>query len=76
VSATSEQIFQQALALPLEERAELIEQLLATFQGPTDPALDRLWLAEAHDRLDAYDRGEMETVSVEEVFEEIERDYK
>jgi len=76
VSATSEQIFQQALALPLEERAELIEQLLATFQGPTDPALDRLWIAEAHDRLDAYDRGEMETVSVEEVFEEIERDYK
>jgi putative addiction module component (TIGR02574 family) len=76
VSATSEQILRQALALPLEERAELLEQLLATFQGPTDPALDKLWIAEAHDRLDAYDRGELDAVSVEEVFEEIERDYQ
>ncbi|HEX7773210.1 MAG TPA: addiction module protein [Pyrinomonadaceae bacterium] len=76
MSATGEQILRQALALPLEERAELIEQLLATFQGPTDPSLDQLWIAEAHDRLDAYDRGEVEAVSVEEVFEEIERDYQ
>jgi len=76
MSATSEQILRQALALPLEERAELIEQLLATFQGPTDPALDALWIAEAHDRQDAYHCGEMEAVSAEEVFEEIERDYQ
>ena len=76
MSTTSEQILRQVLALPLEERAELIEQLLATFQGPTDPALDKLWIAEAHDRLDAYDRGELEAVSIEEVFKEIEQDYK
>ncbi|HJS25213.1 MAG TPA: addiction module protein [Pyrinomonadaceae bacterium] len=76
MSATSEQILRQALALPLEERAELIEQLLATFQGPIDPALDKLWITEAHDRLDAYDRGELEAISAEEVFEEIERDYQ
>jgi hypothetical protein len=31
MSATSEQILQQALALPPEERAELLEQLLAAF---------------------------------------------
>jgi putative addiction module component (TIGR02574 family) len=72
VSATSEQILQQALALPPEERAELLEQLLAAFQGPTDPALDELWAAEAHDRLDAYDRGELEAVDVEEVLQEID----
>ncbi len=35
--------------------------------------LDKLWIAEAHDRLDAYDRGEIEAISAEEVFEEIER---
>ena len=72
MSATSEQILQQALALPPEERAELLEQLLAAFQGPTDPALDELWAAEAHDRLDAYDRGELEAVDVEEVLQEID----
>jgi len=72
VSATSEQILQQALALPLEERAELLEQLLAAFQGPTDPVLDQLWAAEARDRLDAYDRGELEAVDAEEVFDQID----
>lgn len=70
MSSTSEQILQQVLALPIEERAELLEQLLATFQDPNDPALDQLWAAEAHDRLDAYDRGELQAVSIEEVFEQ------
>jgi putative addiction module component (TIGR02574 family) len=71
--ATSEQILQQALALPPEERAQLLEQLLATFDGPTNPVVDELWVAEAHDRLDAYDRGEIKAASVEELFKEFER---
>ena len=74
MSANREQILQQALSLPVEERAELIERLLATFDDPPNPALDQLWVNEAHDRLDAYDRGELEAISADEVFEEIERD--
>jgi len=70
VSANTEQILQQALALPLEERVQLIERLLATFQTPPDPALDQLWANEAHDRLDAYDRGELDAVGVDEVFDQ------
>ena len=69
MSAHTEQILQQVLALPLKERAELIERLLATFQTPPDPTLDQLWANEAHDRLDAYDRGELDAVSVDEVFD-------
>ncbi len=69
MSTTHKQILRQALELPLEERAELIEQLLATFQ-PSDPALDELWAKEAHDRLDAFDRGELGGVSADEVFSE------
>ena len=72
MSATSEQILQQALALPPEERAVLLEQLLATFQGPTDPVLDELWANEAHDRLDAYDRGELKAVDAEDVIKHID----
>jgi putative addiction module component (TIGR02574 family) len=66
MSASSEQILRDALALPPEQRAELVERLLATFQSP-DPHLDELWAREAQDRLDAYDRGELKAVSVEEV---------
>ena len=72
MSSTSEHILQQALALPLEERAELLEQLLAVFQGPPDPVVDQLWVAEAHDRLDAYDRGELEAIDAEKVLEQID----
>ena len=72
VSTNSEQILRQALALPLEERAELIDRLLATFDAPPEAAMDQLWTNEAHDRLDAYDRGELDAVSAEEVLDEID----
>ena len=72
MSATSDQILQQVLALPLEERAELLDQLLAAFQGSTDPGLDQLWATEAHERLDAYDRGELDAVNIEEIFDRLD----
>lgn len=71
MSANSEQILKEALALPPQERAELVEQLLATFQSPPDPRLDELWAQEAESRLDAYDRGELSAVPAEEVFDRI-----
>ena len=73
MSANREQILQQALSLPVKERAELINQLLETFDGPPDPALDQL-LLNAQNRLDAYNRGELGAISAEEVFDEIERE--
>ena len=71
MSAGSEQILKEALALPPQERAELVERLLATFQSPPDPHLDELWAREAEDRLDPYNRGELNTVPEEEVFDRI-----
>lgn len=73
MSANSEQILQQALALSPQDRAEVLERLLASFQVPPDPDLDQLWAKEAEDRLDAYDRGELSAVPAEEVFARIER---
>lgn len=73
MSASSEQILQQALALSPQDRAEIVERLLASFQVPPDPHLDELWAREAEDRLDAYDRGELGAVPAEEVFARIER---
>ena len=73
MSANSEQILRDALALPPRERAELVEQLLATFQSPPDPGLDELWAREAESRLDAYDRGELSAVPAEEVFDRIKQ---
>ena len=71
MSGISEQILREALALPPQERAELVDQLLATFQSPPDPHIDEMWAREAEDRLDAYDRGELKAVPAEEVFSRI-----
>jgi len=73
MSANADKIFQEALNLPLKDRAEVLERLLATFHQPPDPELDQLWAREAEDRLDAYDRGELGSVSAEEVFARIDR---
>jgi putative addiction module component (TIGR02574 family) len=73
MSASNEQILEQALALSPQDRAEIVERLLASFQVPPDPQLDELWAREAEDRLDAYDRGELGAVPAEEVFARIER---
>jgi len=73
MSANGEQILKQALALSPEDRAEVVDRLLASFQTPPDPLLDELWAREAEDRLDAYDRGTLGAVPAEEVFARIER---
>jgi putative addiction module component (TIGR02574 family) len=73
MSANAEKILQEALNLPPKDRAEVLEQLLATFHEPPDPELDKLWAQEAEDRLDAYDRSELGSISAEEVFGRIDR---
>ncbi|MGZ5437309.1 MAG: addiction module protein, partial [Pyrinomonadaceae bacterium] len=73
MSSNAEKILQEALNLTPQDRAEVLERLLATFQEPPDPEIDKLWAQEAEDRIDAYDRGELGSVSAEEVFARIER---
>ena len=73
MSVTSERILEQVLALPIAERAELLERLLASFQAPSDPELDKLWLTEAQDRLAAFERGELGSVEADDVFEKIKQ---
>jgi putative addiction module component (TIGR02574 family) len=73
VSTTSEQIIKEALALPVPERAELLERLLVSFQSPPNAHIDELWAREAEDRIDAYDRGELRAAPAEEVFNRIKQ---
>ena len=66
-------LFNEALALPPVERAALIGELLASFDGKTRVAVDALWAAESEARLDAYDRGEVAAHTLEEAAEKINR---
>lgn len=65
---TTEAITTAALALPPESRAELADALLHSIEHQ-DGAIQKAWAEEVDDRLAAFDRGEMKSLSREEVME-------
>ena len=54
--------------LPREERERLVDELLESLNEPAAAELDAAWAAEIDRRLAAYDRGEVQALSAEEVF--------
>lgn len=73
MSPQADRLLLDALKLSPVERAELVERLLASFAFPERRRVDELWAADAEERIDAYDRGEMGAKSQAEVFARIER---
>ena len=69
----AKRIFAEALELPPVERAELVENLLLSFEFQSRKTIDALWAQEAEDRIDAFERGEMAGIPARDVFEEIEK---
>ncbi len=69
----AQRILADALELPPLERAELVENLLASFEFQSRKAIDALWAQEAENRIDAFERGEMAGIPARDVFEEIEK---
>ena len=65
----SKKILEQALQLKIEERFLIIEGLLKSLDEP-DKVLDAIWIDEAEKRLEAYRKGDLESVSMEEVFKD------
>jgi len=55
-----------ALSLPVTQRVELVELLLASLDNP-DKKIDELWANEAESRLNAYDEGKIKSISLENV---------
>ena len=72
MSARTREILREVLTMPVDERAELVDEILTSLE-PSDPAIKQLWMNEADSRVNALERGELETVSAESVFEDIER---
>jgi putative addiction module component (TIGR02574 family) len=59
-------ITEQALALPRDEQEELF-RALAESLGKPDAAIEEVWLDEAEERLAAYGRGEIASVTLDEM---------
>jgi len=69
----SEHILREALGLPPIDRAELVEQILASFEFPPRKDIDAAWGKEAEARIEAYERGEIGSSPAGDVFREIDR---
>ena len=67
------QVLEEALSLPPKERAELVERLLSSLDSPSQQRIDQLWAKEAESRVDAFERGQIQSVPAQEVFEAIRK---
>jgi putative addiction module component (TIGR02574 family) len=70
MSTSAKTVMDQALKLPANDRAALVETLILSLDKP-DPALDAEWIREAEDRLAAYQSGELAAVDADDVFREL-----
>lgn len=75
MSTEGSRILNEVLALPVQERAELVERVLDSLgEAPDKERLER-WAAETESRLDAIERGEIGTAPGEEVLVRLGRRY-
>ncbi len=65
---SASEIAQLGKQLPREERERLVDELLASLNEPAAAELDAAWAPEIERRLSAYDQGEVQSLSAEEVF--------
>ncbi len=68
---TGKKILTDALKLSPIERAELVENVLSSFDLPAKKINEKLWAKESEDRIDAYERGEIKSIPAEKVFKKI-----
>lgn len=71
----ADKVFDEALSLPANDRLGLVEKLLYSLNLPTQGKIDRLWAEEAERRVGEIDRGEVELIPGEKVFEKIRQKY-
>lgn len=67
---SSTTVLSQALELPAEERAALVDELIQSLEEG-EPDIAAVWVAEARDRLAAYRSGTLDAVDADEVFTDL-----
>ena len=70
----AKKIAEDALLLPRDDRAELVDQLLQSLNVPTQIEINQLWVDESEKRVKEYDEGKITAIDGEQVFKKI-RDY-
>ncbi len=72
----TDKILEEALLLPADERASLVEKLLQSLNLPTEAEVNRLWVEEAERRVSQIEAGQVELIPGEQVFARIRAKYQ
>lgn len=75
MSTEASRILTEVLALPADERAQLVERILDSLGAEPDKERLERWAVETESRLDAIDRGELDVLPGEGVFERLRQRY-
>lgn len=67
---SKDELISEAVSLPVEIRLQLVERLLESL-NPSHKNIDELWAIEAERRVAEIEKGEVKTVSGEEVFRKL-----
>jgi putative addiction module component (TIGR02574 family) len=73
MTKTTEALLAEALRLGPESRAELVAELLASLDGPTDPDAETAWAVEIERRVAAIEAGAVKLEPWDDVKRRIER---
>ncbi|WP_295405227.1 addiction module protein [uncultured Thiocystis sp.] len=64
------QLINEAVSLPVEERARVIDSLLRSLNPPASE-IDQQWIEEAKRRLSSLRSGRIEAISGDEIFRKV-----
>ncbi|MBI5746459.1 MAG: addiction module protein [Nitrospirae bacterium] len=66
----TQELFDEAVSLPVEIRTQLVDKLLRSLH-PVQKEIDELWAAEAEKRVEEIKSGKVKTIPGDEVFKKI-----
>lgn len=72
----TDKLLEEALLLPADERARLVEKLFQSLNLPTEAEINRLWVEEAERRVSQIEEGKVELIPGEQVFARIRAKYQ
>lgn len=71
MASNSDNLIQQALGLPDDERAALAAVLIRSLDHDVDPDADQKWVAEIEKRISEIDHGAVSLISWDSVMQEM-----
>lgn len=72
----TDKLLEEALLLPADEQASLVEKLLPSLNLSTEAEVNRLWAEEAERRVSRIEAGKIELIPGKEVFANIQAKYQ